>query len=60
MTGSETVGKTAQRPDEHDPATSEQDQDEETCPNGEAWCEGLESDDLPCFCCFLDAQEESR
>ena len=60
MTGSETIGKPAQRPDEHEPTTDEQDQDEETCPNGEAWCEGPESDDLPCFRCFLDGREDGQ
>ncbi|WP_152529861.1 hypothetical protein [Candidatus Halobonum tyrrellensis] len=60
MPGSETVEKSAQCPDEHNPATSEQNQDEETCPNGEAWCEGTESDELSCFRCYLDGQEESR
>ena len=33
---------------------------EETCPNGEAWCKEPESDDLPCFACFLNERTESR
>ena len=60
MSGSETTDKSAQRPDKHEAATDEQDEDEETCPNGEAWCEGPDSDDLPCFRCFLDAQEDGQ
>ena len=59
MSGSETTDKSAQRPDENDPTTAPE-MDEETCPNGEVWCEGSESDDLPCFRCFLDEREESR
>ena len=49
MSGSETTDKSAQRPDEHEATADEQDQDEETYPNGETWCEGPASDDLPCF-----------
>ena len=60
VTGSETIDKSAQRPDESDPMTAPTEADEKTCPNGEAWCEGPESDDLPCFACFLDAREENR
>lgn len=26
--------------------------EDETCPNGEKWCEGPEGDNLPCFECF--------
>ena len=60
MSGSETTDKSAQRPDENDPTTAPSEADEETCPNGEAWCEGSESDELPCFVCFLDGREEGR
>lgn len=28
------------------------DESEDTCPNGEAWCPGPDSDDLPCWECF--------
>ena len=59
MSGSETTDKSAQRPDETDSTTAPE-EDEESCPNGEAWCNGPESDDLPCFDCFLDAQEEGQ
>jgi hypothetical protein len=30
---------------------------EETCPGGETWCDGPDGDALPCFECFLDADE---
>ena len=30
---------------------------EETCPNGETWCDGPEGDNLPCFECFDSEQE---
>lgn len=33
--------------------------EEDTCPNGEEWCDGPNGDDLPCFGCFDPEQEYS-
>lgn len=33
------------------------DDEDETCPNGETWCDGPDGDDLPCFECFDPEQE---
>jgi hypothetical protein len=37
------------------------DQDDDECPNGEAWCPGpaaVRDDELPCFECFLEAGDD--
>jgi hypothetical protein len=31
--------------------------EENTCPNGETWCNGPDGDDLPCFDCFDPEQD---
>lgn len=36
---------------------STSDSEEDTCPNGETWCDGPEGDDLPCFDCFDPEQD---
>jgi len=37
-----------------EPAIPEKDQ---TCPNGEEWCDGPDGDELPCFPCFDPEQD---
>ena len=33
------------------------DEEDDTCPNGEKWCDGPNGDDLPCFECFDPEQD---
>ena len=33
------------------------DEKNDTCPNGEGWCDGPTGDDLPCFDCFDPEQD---
>jgi hypothetical protein len=33
------------------------DQEDNTCPNDEEWCDGPDGDDLPCFECFDPGQD---
>lgn len=33
------------------------DEEDDTCPNGEEWCDGPTGDDLPCFDCFDPEQD---
>lgn len=35
------------------------DEEDDTCPNGEEWCDGPNGDDLPCFDCFDPEQDYS-
>ena len=57
MTESETINEPALTSDFQKATT---DEDDETCPNGEEWCDGGESNQLPCFACFQDARLEER
>ena len=57
MTGSETLDEPAPTSDQHKATT---DEDDETCPNGEEWCESSDGDQLLCFACFQDARLEER
>ena len=52
MTGPQTIHEPTQRSNQQGVTTHEE--DEETCPNGEARCEGGDGDRQPCFAYFND------
>ena len=58
MTESETLDEPVPPSAEQEATTDEEDDD--TCPNGEKWCDGGDGDQLPCFACFQDARLEER
>jgi hypothetical protein len=56
MTGSEPIRDPAQTAEQRGATTDEE--DKELCPNGEEWCEGGKTNQLPCFACFCDVRRE--